>query len=38
MEIKFCISVVLDSNYEKYIPYFIYFIKKTQPNTYIKIF
>jgi hypothetical protein len=38
MGIKFCISVVLDSNYEKYILYFIYFIKKTHPKAYIKIF
>lgn len=34
---KLCISVVVDKNYEKYIPYFIYFITESYPNYYIKI-
>jgi hypothetical protein len=36
--LKFCISVVLDSNYEKYIPYFLFFIDKSHPDAYVKIF
>lgn len=34
---KLCISVVVDKNYEKYIPYFIYFITESYPNYYVKI-
>ena len=34
---KICISVVVNRNYEKYIPYFIYFITKSYPNYFIKI-
>ncbi len=37
MNVKICISVVVDKNYEKYIPYFIYFITKSYPKYYIKI-
>jgi len=38
MEEKFCISVVVDGKYEKYIPYFILFIINSNPNAFIKIF
>jgi hypothetical protein len=37
MDNKICISVVVNRNYEKYIPYFIYFITKSYPQYYIKI-
>ena len=35
---KICISVVVNNKYEKYIPYFIYFILKSYPHYSIKIF
>lgn len=34
---KMCVSVVSDKKYEKYIPYFIYFINKSYPTYHIKI-
>ena len=37
MNNKICISVVVNKNYEKYIPYFIYFITKSYPNYFIKV-
>lgn len=34
---KICISIISDEKYEKYIPYFIYFITKSYPTYHIKI-
>ncbi len=34
----FCIAVVVNKGYEKYIPYFIFFILKSYPSYAVKIF
>jgi hypothetical protein len=35
---KTCISVVVDHKYQKYVPFFVYFVQQSYPDYFIKIF
>lgn len=35
---KTCISVVVNHKYQKYVPFFVYFIQQSYPDYFIKIF